>query len=152
MQHLANLPLWLDLLLCLLMVIGAAFALIGSWGLAKLSDFFKRLHGPSKATTLGVGCVLIASALYFTVRDAHPSLHELLVALFLFLTAPVSAHLLIKAALKLAPGQRPAPPPPLAARQNPPDAPPFPHGAARETHEHRQDRGGHAPDLSGADR
>ncbi len=30
-----------------------------------------------------------------------PSLNELLITLFLFLTAPVSAHLLIKAALRL---------------------------------------------------
>ena len=33
----------------------AAFALVGSWGLAKFHDFFKRLHGPSKATTLPSG-------------------------------------------------------------------------------------------------
>jgi multicomponent K+:H+ antiporter subunit G len=111
MNHLATLPLWLDILLTVLVAIGAVFALIGSWGLAKLSDFLKRLHGPTKATTLGVGCTLIASALYFTVRDGTPSLHELLIMLFLFLTAPVSAHLLIKAALKLDPRLRPPPPP-----------------------------------------
>lgn len=110
-KHLAELPLWLDLALTLLLAIGAAFALIGAWGLAKLSDFLKRLHGPTKATTLGVGCVLIASALYFTLRQGAPSLHEFLITLFLFLTAPVSAHLLIKAALKLDPSLRPAPPP-----------------------------------------
>ena len=81
------------------MLVGTAFALIGSWGLAKLSDFLKRLHGPTKATTLGVGCVLIASALWFSAGDGPPSLHELLITLFLFITAPVSAHLLIKAAL-----------------------------------------------------
>jgi multicomponent K+:H+ antiporter subunit G len=81
--------------------VGTFFALVGSWGLAKLGDFVKRLHGPTKATTLGVGCVLIASALYFSLRDAKPSLHELLITLFLFMTAPVSAHLLIKAAMKL---------------------------------------------------
>jgi multicomponent K+:H+ antiporter subunit G len=104
-----ELPLALDLLISVLLVVGAAFALVGSWGLAKLSDFFLRLHGPSKATTLGVGCVLVASALWFGWHGA-PSLHELLITLFLFLTAPVSAHLLIQAALKLAPGQRPAPP------------------------------------------
>ena len=45
-----NLPLWADALAAALLVIGAAFALIGSIGLARLSDFFKRLHGPSKAT------------------------------------------------------------------------------------------------------
>jgi multicomponent K+:H+ antiporter subunit G len=84
---------------------------VGSWGLAKLGDFLKRLHGPTKATTLGVGCALIASALYFTVRDAKPSLHELLITLFLLMTAPVSAHLLIKAAMKLDSSIQPPPEP-----------------------------------------
>jgi multicomponent K+:H+ antiporter subunit G len=110
MNHLAALPLWLDLLLTLLVATGAAFALVGSWGLAKLSDFLKRLHGPTKATTLGVGCALIASALYFSVRAGSASLHEFLITLFLFLTAPVSAHLLIKAAMTLDPRLRPPPP------------------------------------------
>jgi multicomponent K+:H+ antiporter subunit G len=105
------LPAWLDLLLTLLVGIGAFFALVGSWGLAKLGDFLKRLHGPTKATTLGVGCVLIASALYFMTRGLGTSLHELLITLFLFMTAPVSAHLLIKAALRLDPRLRPPPPP-----------------------------------------
>jgi multicomponent K+:H+ antiporter subunit G len=103
------LPLWLDALLAALILIGAAFALIGSWGLAKLGDFLKRLHGPTKATTLGVGCVLIASTLYFSAQGSV-SLHELLITLFLFLTAPVSAHLLIKAAMKLSPEIKPANP------------------------------------------
>src|SRR5512137_2093316 len=107
-----QLPLALDLLLAVLLVIGTAFALIGSWGLAKLADFFKRLHGPTKASTLGVGCVLLASILFFTFRSgsAGISLHELLITLFVFLTAPVSAHLLVRAALVLEPGKRPPPP------------------------------------------
>jgi multicomponent K+:H+ antiporter subunit G len=105
----ASLPLALDVAISALAVVGAAFAVVGSWGLAKLSDFYRRLHGPSKATTLGVGCVLIASALWFAWRGT-PSVHELLIALFLFLTAPVSAHLLVKAAMKLDPGAKPAPP------------------------------------------
>ena len=104
------LPLWLDILLTVLVVSGAAFALIGSWGLAKLNDFFKRLHGPTKATTLGVGCVLIASALWFSVGHGVASLQELLITLFLFLTAPVSAQMLIKAALKAAAIKVPPPP------------------------------------------
>ena len=104
-----TLPLWADALATALLVIGATFALIGSIGLARLSDFFKRLHGPSKATTLGVGCVLLASALVAAVVG-KPSMHELLITVFLFLTAPVSAHLLVQLALKHAPGLRPAPP------------------------------------------
>jgi multicomponent K+:H+ antiporter subunit G len=106
------LPLWLDVLLALLVLVGTAFALVGSWGLVKLSDFLKRLHGPTKATTLGVGCVLIASALWFSFQRGAPSLHEFLITLFLFITAPVSAHLLVKAALKLGTSDRPPPPPP----------------------------------------
>ena len=105
-----TLPVWLDILLSALLIAGAGFALVGSWGLAKLSTFLTRLHGPTKATTLGVGCVLLASALWFSVQRGSPSLHELLITLFLFLTAPVSAHLLVKAAMRLDPTLAPAEP------------------------------------------
>jgi multicomponent K+:H+ antiporter subunit G len=107
-----DLPLALDIALAALIVVGTAFALIGSYGLAKLQDFFKRLHGPTKASTLGVGCVLIASMMYFTFRPGAEgaSLHELLITLFVFMTAPISAHLLVKAALALDPSARPRPP------------------------------------------
>lgn len=88
----------LDLLTGALVLVGAAFALIGSIGLVSLPDIFTRLHGPTKATTLGVGGILLGSILFFSTREGL-SLHELLVSLFLFITAPVSAHLLARAAL-----------------------------------------------------
>ena len=91
----------IDFLLSALILTGALFTFIGSLGLARLQDFYTRLHGPTKATTLGVGCLLIASALHFSIREDGVSLHEVLVTLFLFITAPVSAHLLAKAALHL---------------------------------------------------
>lgn len=91
----------LDILLSFLILAGAVFTFIGSLGLVRLRDFYTRLHGPTKATTLGVGCLLIASSLYFSSRGEGISLHEVLVTLFLFITAPVSAHLLAKAALHL---------------------------------------------------
>lgn len=99
-----------DAAAALLLVAGALFALVGSWGLVKLGTFLKRLHGPTKSTTLGVGCVLIASMVHFALRGT-PSAHELLITLCLFLTAPVSAHLMVKAALHLDPSIRPGPPP-----------------------------------------
>ncbi|WP_233202974.1 Na+/H+ antiporter subunit G [Chitinimonas sp. BJB300] len=102
-------PTWLDIAISLLLLLGAAFALIGSWGLFKLSDFLRRLHGPTKASTLGVGCVLIASMLYFSLQGTI-SLHELLITMFLFLTAPVSAHMLVKAAMRQSPDLRPPEP------------------------------------------
>lgn len=91
----------MDILLSILIITGAAFTFIGSLGLLRLKDFYTRLHGPTKATTLGVGCILIASAVYFSHQGGGISLHEILVTLFLFITAPVSAHLLSKAALHL---------------------------------------------------
>jgi multicomponent K+:H+ antiporter subunit G len=104
------LPVPLDALLAALVLLGAAFALIGSIGLVRLSQFALRLHGPTKATTLGVGCVLIASAGYFGWTGSA-GVHELLITVFVFLTAPVSAHLLVKAAMRLDPRLRPPPPP-----------------------------------------
>ncbi len=91
----------LDYLLSLLILTGATFTFIGSLGLVRLKDFYTRLHGPTKATTLGVGSLLIASALYFSLYTDKISMHEILVALLLFITAPVSAHMLAKAALHL---------------------------------------------------
>lgn len=93
-------PFWLELLICALLLIGSSFALIGAIGLYRLPDFFMRLHGPTKATTLGVGSTLIASMLFFSVRGEGLSLHELLIALFIFITAPVSAHMLARAAIQ----------------------------------------------------
>jgi len=91
----------LDIILSILIIVGAFFTLVGSLGLFKLRDFYMRLHGPTKASTLGVGAILIASAIHFSVKTGDISLHEVLVTLFLFITAPVSAHLMAKAALHI---------------------------------------------------
>jgi multicomponent K+:H+ antiporter subunit G len=108
MSALEQLPVWADALIAAMLLVSAATALTGSFALVRFSDFYKRLHGPTKATTLGVGGVLVASAVYFTVRGPGFSVHEFLITLFLFLTAPVSANLLVKAALHLArPGPHP---------------------------------------------
>jgi multicomponent K+:H+ antiporter subunit G len=90
-----------EIAVSVLIIIGAAFTFIGSLGLARLGDFYTRLHGPTKATTLGVGALLIASVIHFSTGSEMPSLHEVLATVFLFITAPVSAHLLAKAALQL---------------------------------------------------
>lgn len=83
----------------LFVLVGGAFALLGSIGLARLPDFFTRLHGPTKATTLGVGALVIGSMVHLSMQGNGLSLRELAITLFLFITAPVSAHLLSKVAL-----------------------------------------------------
>ena len=105
MNALDHLPIWADVLIAAMLLVSAFTALVGSLALVKFSDFFKRLHGPTKSTTLGVGGVLIASAVYFTLRAPGFSAHEFLITVFLFLTAPVSAHLLVKAAMHLVRGE-----------------------------------------------
>jgi multicomponent K+:H+ antiporter subunit G len=89
----------IEILVSLLLIVAAFFALVGAIGLVRLPDFFMRLHAPTKATTLGVGGILLASMLV-SLQEALV-LHELLITLFLFVTAPVSAHLLSQAALRL---------------------------------------------------
>jgi multicomponent K+:H+ antiporter subunit G len=83
-----------------LIVLGAFFVLLGSIGLMRLPDIFTRLHGPTKATTLGVGAIVIAASVAAYSVTGEVNLKALTVLLFLFITAPVSAHLLGKAALK----------------------------------------------------
>lgn len=96
-----DLPFALELLLAALIVFGAALVLIGSIGLIKLPDFYTRLHAPTKATTLGMGSLLIASLIFTSYVDGALTVQQLLITLFLFITAPIAAHMLAKTALHL---------------------------------------------------
>jgi multicomponent K+:H+ antiporter subunit G len=101
---------WVQLLVALLLVVGGVFALVGAIGLVRFDDFFMRLHAPTKASTLGVGGVLLAS-MVASWASGRVGLHELLITLFVFVTAPVSANLLALAALHLrVPSRAPVPP------------------------------------------
>lgn len=91
--------LMIEIIVSALLVIGGVFALVGSFGLIRLPDLLSRLHAPTKATTLGVGSVLAASMVYFFALRGELSIHELLITLFLFLTAPLTAHFVAKAYL-----------------------------------------------------
>ena len=79
------------------LVIAGIFGIVGSFGLIKLNDPMSRLHAPTKATTLGVGGVLIASMVHALTVEHHLSVHELLITIFLFLTAPITANFIAKA-------------------------------------------------------
>lgn len=105
-----DLPLLVELIASLLMIAGGGFALVGAIGLVRLRDFYLRLHAPTKASTLGVGGVLIASMVFFGWTGQRPVIHELLITVFVFLTAPIAAHLLVKSALTREPLRRPPEP------------------------------------------
>jgi len=108
---------FLQILLSLLLLAGCFFILGGALGLVRLSDFFKRLHAPTKASTLGVGCVLVCSVAYHIFLGEDPQPRELLITVFLFITAPVSAHMMAKAALSLMMESRPEVPGDDSARR-----------------------------------
>ena len=103
-----------ELLIAALLVIGGLFGLVGSYGLVKLPDLMTRLHAPTKASTLGVGGVLLA-AMAHALTQGGLSWHELLITLFLFLTAPITCNFIAKSW--------------LARHANPADLPPT--GSAR---------------------
>ena len=88
--------LWLELLIAALLILAGLFAIVGSFGLIRLPDPMTRLHAPTKATTLGIGGVLVASMLYSWAAFGRLSAHELLITLFLFLSAPITAFFIGK--------------------------------------------------------
>jgi multicomponent K+:H+ antiporter subunit G len=88
----------MEIVIAALIVIGGIFTLVGGYGLVKLNNAMSRMHAPTKASTLGVGSILAASMLY-AVAKGGGSVHEVLIILFLFVTAPVSAHFIAKVAI-----------------------------------------------------
>lgn len=93
-------PIWMEWTAAALIVIAAFFLLVGAIGLVRLPDFYMRLHAPTKASTLGVGGILVASMLV-SAAEGRAGMAELLITLFVFVTAPVSANLMAQAALHL---------------------------------------------------
>jgi len=95
-----NLHPLVEAAIALMLVAGGLFTLIGAIGLVRFRDFYMRLHAPTKASTLGVGSVLVASMLWHWSAGAWAG-RELMITLFVFVTAPVSANLMAQAALHL---------------------------------------------------
>lgn len=95
-----TLPLWISLPVAILLVISGVLTLIGALGLLRLPDFFSRIHAPTLGNTLGVFCVLIASILATSTLEKTTVFHYLLITILLFITSPVTAMLLMRAAIK----------------------------------------------------
>ena len=94
-----DLPAWAALPAGILLIIGGLLAIIGSLGLLRMPSFYARMHPPTMGTTLGTGCVLIASMLVSSAVAGRPVIHELLITVFIVMTTPVSATTLMIAAI-----------------------------------------------------
>ena len=99
MSGIATLPNWAALIVALLLFLGASIVLIGALGLLRLRTFYQRMHGPAITITLGAGCILIASMVYFTAAQSRLVIHEVIIAAFILLTAPVVSMLIMRAAV-----------------------------------------------------
>ena len=94
-----DLPIWLAIPVAVLLVLGGLITFIGALGLLRLPNFFQRIHGPAVFITVGTGCFLIASMLYFSGTLERPVVHELLITAFVLLTAPVVSMMIMRAAV-----------------------------------------------------
>lgn len=92
-------PLWAIVPASILLIIGGLLTVIGSIGLLRLPSFFMRMHGPSMGNTLGTGCVLIASMILSSALLGRPVMHEILITVFIVIVSPVTAMLLMRAAI-----------------------------------------------------
>ena len=95
---LSELPLWFALPAALLLILSGLLTLIGCLGLLRLQDFSARIHAPTLGTTLGAGGVLLASRLVSSGLSGRWVIHEVVIGLFLVMTAPVTTLLLMRAA------------------------------------------------------
>lgn len=109
----ADLPLWAALPVGLLLVAGAALTATGALGLLRLHSFYERVHAPTLGTSYGVGCIVMASIIFFSVLQTRLAIHELLIGVFIVMTTPLTLMLVARAALHRdrQEGRDPAPPP-----------------------------------------
>jgi multicomponent Na+:H+ antiporter subunit G len=85
-----------DIISLILMLIGAFFMFVAAVGVARMPDLFLRMSATSKSATLGVVFVLLAAAVHF--NDFGITTRAVATIAFLFLTAPVAAHRIGRAA------------------------------------------------------
>jgi multicomponent K+:H+ antiporter subunit G len=99
MKALEDISLWAALPVAVLLILGGSIILIGALGLMRLPNFYQRIHGPAITISLGAGCVLMSSIIYFSVLESRLVVHELIITVFLFMTAPVVAMMIMRAAV-----------------------------------------------------
>jgi multicomponent Na+:H+ antiporter subunit G len=85
-----------DILIAVLLLVGSAFSLVAALGIVRLPDFYMRMHAATKASAFGLVLIFAGSALYFA--EFLVLLEILLIVFFVYVTAPVAAHLIGRAA------------------------------------------------------
>jgi multicomponent K+:H+ antiporter subunit G len=116
----AQIPFWAEVIVAALLVLSGVFVLLSAIGFAWFKDFFVRMHPPALAYTLGSWCVALGGVVYFSMVEARPALHPLLVIVMLCVTVPVTTILLARVALfRRRAAQVDDTPPPLTPPRDP---------------------------------
>lgn len=92
----AQLMLLREIITSAFLLAGVVFGFLAGLGILRMPDFLTRIQASTKAGTLGVGCLVIAVAIWF--GDFDVMVRAGLIVVFLFATAPVAAHLISRAA------------------------------------------------------
>ena len=99
MTPLDAVPPGIAVLVAVCLVIGAAFALIGSIGLMRLGTFHERIHAPTLGTTFGAAFIALGSMMLFSALESRPVLAEVVLLVFVAVTTPVTYMLLLRASV-----------------------------------------------------
>ncbi|MGB3319870.1 MAG: monovalent cation/H(+) antiporter subunit G [Sphingopyxis granuli] len=99
MMQAPDLPTWAAIIVGLLVLGGAIITLVGAFGLIRLQTFYARVHATTLGATAGMAAILLGSMLCFSITQGRPVVHEILIALFVTLTTPVTLILLARAAI-----------------------------------------------------
>lgn len=91
---------WVEILVAVLLCISGVLALIASWGLLRLRDFFQRMHPPALVATVASWCVALAAIIYFSTMYNRLDLGHWPVIIILSISVPVTSMLLARAALR----------------------------------------------------
>ena len=87
-----------DIATAVLWIVGSALCLLAAVGLLRMPDVFTRMQASTKASTLGLGCLLFGAALQ--LNDLASDIRLLSIGAFIFLTTPVSAHVIARASYR----------------------------------------------------
>jgi monovalent cation/proton antiporter, MnhG/PhaG subunit len=95
-----DMPAVATLIISFLLVVAGFFALTGALGLVRLNHFYSRIHSPTLANTLSAFCLVVCVLIMASFTEHRFVAHSLLVSFFLIITSPVTAMLLMRAAIK----------------------------------------------------
>lgn len=98
-QSAADIPVWAAVAVAFFLLVGSGLALIGAIGFLRLPTFYERIHAPTLGTSWGIGGVMLASMIFFTVSSGRLVFHEILIGIFVTVTTPITFMMLARAAL-----------------------------------------------------